>query len=182
MSQRELATQYPHEIVLLGSLLEKIDTDHPTDEDRRAVADFLHKYPYIWRFIGDLMEQAMLRLLGNLDASAVAQAGLKAAVEQLPHDLAQAGDGPLEHLLIQQVTMCWLRLAHVEYQYSAVSTQKSATTAQLAYWDKRLNAAQRRYLRAIETLARVRKLTLPALQINIGEQQVNQVVGQLGRE
>ncbi|HEV8136372.1 MAG TPA: hypothetical protein VGP85_16955 [Pyrinomonadaceae bacterium] len=46
------------------------------------------------------------------------------------------------------------------------------------YWEKRLSAAQRRFTRACETLARVRKLSrnTPALQFNIatsGGQQVN---------
>jgi hypothetical protein len=46
------------------------------------------------------------------------------------------------------------------------------------YWEKRLTAAQRRFTRACETLARVRKLSrnTPALQFNIaasGGQQVN---------
>jgi hypothetical protein len=56
----------------------------------------------------------------------------------------------------------------------------SGTLEQGEYWEKRLSAAQRRYLRACETLARVRKLTLGtlALQVNIaaaGGQQVNMI-------
>jgi hypothetical protein len=35
------------------------------------------------------------------------------------------------------------------------------------YWEKRLSAAQRRYLRACTTLARIRKMRLPAMQVNI---------------
>ena len=175
MSQHSLTVAHPEEIGALQPLLEQVDRADPDPADRKALTAFLREHPHLWRYVGDLMEQAMLSLIGNLDASAVARIGLRTAVEQLPHDLTRPGDGPLEQLLVQQVTMCWLRLAHVEYHYSAVSTQPSATARQLTYWDKRLNAAQRRYLRAIETLARVRKLTLPALQINIGEQQVNQV-------
>jgi hypothetical protein len=46
------------------------------------------------------------------------------------------------------------------------------------YWEKKLTAAQKRFTRACETLARVRKLSrnTPALQFNIaasGGQQVN---------
>ena len=41
------------------------------------------------------------------------------------------------------------------------------------HFERRLNGAHRRYLRAIETLARVRKMG-PALQINIADQQINQ--------
>ncbi len=52
------------------------------------------------------------------------------------------------------------------------------TLKQGEYWEKRLSSAQRRYLRACETLARVRKLAQASpLQVNIGAQQVNGVGG-----
>ena len=38
---------------------------------------------------------------------------------------------------------------------------------------KRLDRAQRRYLAASKTLAQMRKLRVPAVQVNIGEKQVN---------
>lgn len=44
------------------------------------------------------------------------------------------------------------------------------------YWERKLSATQRRYLRACETLARVRKITGSTYQINIahdGGQQIN---------
>ena len=59
----------------------------------------------------------------------------------------------------------------------------SGSTSSVDHWERRLSAAQRRYLRACESLARVRKLgrTTPALQLNIathGGQQVNVVTDQ----
>jgi len=41
------------------------------------------------------------------------------------------------------------------------------------FWDRRLSAAQRRHLRACETLARIRRMGIAALQVNIARQQVN---------
>jgi hypothetical protein len=38
---------------------------------------------------------------------------------------------------------------------------------------QRIERAQRRYLAAIKTLAQVRRMDLPTLQVNIGEKQVN---------
>jgi hypothetical protein len=38
---------------------------------------------------------------------------------------------------------------------------------------KRIEQAARRFLRAIKALAAVRRLQLPAMQVNIGEKQVN---------
>ncbi len=60
-----------------------------------------------------------------------------------------------------------------QYHYQA-HLRETLTTKHRDYWDRHLNAAQRRYLRAIETLARVRKLSgRGPIQINIAEQQVN---------
>ena len=83
----------------------------------------------------------------------------------------------LEQLLIQHAALCWLKLSLVELQYS-YATKGSITLTVGMYWEKRLTAAQKRFTRACETLARVRKLArnTPALQVNIaanGGQQVN---------
>lgn len=92
-------------------------------------------------------------------------------------DLGYAEASALERLLIQQVTLCWLNLNLTEYRLTTV-TKQSISFACGLYWEKRLSAAQRRFTRACETLARVRKLSrnVPALQFNIaadGGQQVN---------
>ena len=95
----------------------------------------------------------------------------------LKKDLGYDDAPMLEQLLIQQAALCWLKLSLIELSYSG--TMKQSITLTLAmYWEKRLSAAQRRFTRACETLARVRKLSrnTPALQFNIatsGGQQVN---------
>ena len=48
----------------------------------------------------------------------------------------------------------------------------------LEFWERRLSMSQRRSLQACETLAKVRKMKLPSVQLNIGEKQVN-VAGDL---
>src|SRR5215212_4736557 len=98
-------------------------------------------------------------------------------LQVLKKDLGYDGAPMLEQLLIQQAALCWLKLNLVELGYS--NTMKQSITLTLGmYWEKRLSAAQRRFTRACETLARVRKLSrnTPALQFNIaasGGQQVN---------
>lgn len=74
---------------------------------------------------------------------------------------------PLARLLCEQVALCWLRLQATEHQYQNVSTSKEIVV--LEFVDRRLSAAQRRYLRAIEALARVRRLGIN-VQINVANQ------------
>jgi hypothetical protein len=175
MSQRDLALRHPDEVLELQALLKKVEKDKPKAADRLALALYLGDHPNVWRYVGDLMEQATLSLIRKMPSNAVTQEALTAASDHLPQELALPGDGALEQLLIQHVVLCWLRLAHVEYQYTGVTVTGENTITRVEHWDKRLNVAQRRYLRAIESLARVRKLRVPAVQVNIGAQQVNQV-------
>ncbi len=56
-------------------------------------------------------------------------------------DLSYAESSPLERLLIQQVTLCWLNLNLVEYRHTNVM-QQSISLAQGIYWEKRLSMAQ----------------------------------------
>jgi hypothetical protein len=50
------------------------------------------------------------------------------------------------------------------------------TLKQADFHRRRIDAAHRRYLAALKALATVRKLAVPALQINLAKKQVN-VVG-----
>ena len=95
----------------------------------------------------------------------------------LKKDIGYDNAPMLEQLLIQQAALCWLKLNLVELSYSGMMKQSHTLTLGM-YWEKRLSAAQKRFTRACETLARVRKLSrnTPALQFNIatsGGQQVN---------
>ncbi|HJQ32941.1 MAG TPA: hypothetical protein VJ866_12215 [Pyrinomonadaceae bacterium] len=81
----------------------------------------------------------------------------------------------LERMLIEHVVLCYFRLSITELQFSAV-TSHGGTFAQVGHYQRLVGAAQKRFTRAAESLARVRKLSRLSVQINIaaeGGQQVN---------
>ena len=83
----------------------------------------------------------------------------------------------LERLLIEQILVCYVNLYVLEINSAGKLCESHSTEAGL-YWDRRLTGAQRRFRRACETLARIRKLSrsTSALQFKIaaeGGQQVN---------
>jgi hypothetical protein len=175
LTQTDVMEANPELIGELHALMDRNDIENPTREDRRAFREFIQENPQLWIYAGNVVEQAAYSLVDSIGGKGtMLTAALKKGFTQMPRDLALPTDGPLEQLLVQQVVLCWMRYGQVEYTYT--TKMSSATTfQQLRYWEQRLNAAQRRYLRAVETLARVRKLQLPAMQINIASQQVNQV-------
>jgi len=76
-------------------------------------------------------------------------------------------------MLVAHVALCWVRLQMTEQGYTSVATAEHMSLHEAEYWERRLSATQRRYLRAVGILERVRRLPRPSLQVNIGQKQVN---------
>jgi len=174
-SQVALAAGDPDTFRQLRELTGKVDKAKPSPDDVAALSAFLHLHPDFWRVCGDLAEQASLNLIADMNAPQSMKLSMRAGLSAMADELARPGDGGVEGLIIRQIVGAWLRLSHIEYTYNHALNAGNQTLAQADFWERRLSAAQRRYLRAVETLARVRRLQLPAVQVNIAEQQVNQV-------
>jgi hypothetical protein len=120
---------------------------------------------------GDLARQAQLSLVHKISGeNLLLREALCRKLDLLRADLAGVSPTPLERLLADRVAACWLHLHHLEIVYA----QKETVTIQLGtYYQRCLSAAQKRYLAAVKTLAVVRKLAVPVLQVNIARKQVN---------
>jgi hypothetical protein len=160
-------------------LLDRTNKEHPRPQDVKALSDLLHDNQSLelWRTVYSAGHFAEHAIIENAPAVPGVKECWRQRLSSLRKELGYVGAPMLEQLLIQHAALCWLKLNLVELQYSSVMKQ-SITLTLGVYWEKRLTAAQRRFTRACETLARVRKLSrnTPALQFNIattGGQQVN---------
>jgi hypothetical protein len=95
-----------------------------------------------------------------------------------------AGSNPtlIERLLVERVVACWLQVHDADLRY-AQAKELSAKWGE--YYQRRMNHSHKRYPSALKTLALVRKLAVPVLQVNIANKQVNMagpVVGKEGAE
>ena len=114
----------------------------------------------------------MIHVTGALSGSIHGAAGQMAASYHLGNLKQQLGydDAPImEKMLIEHILVCWLRLSVVEWRHHQ-HTKGEHRMSDGAYWDKALTAAQKRYLRVTETLAKVRRLNI-SVQVNIGQNQ-----------
>lgn len=103
---------------------------------------------------------------------------LLAEMDKLKREFDYDSAPPLEQLLIDHILTVRLRLIHTEAAFEAFILNQSVPLTEAGYWETRLTTTQARFLRAIEALARVRRLSrnTPTLQINIardGGKQVN---------
>lgn len=124
------------------------------------------------RLGGNLARQAQLVLIDKFcGKNLLYRESLPRKLELLRADLAGPNPTPLERLLAERVVACWLHLHHLEAIYYGTD----GMALELArHYQRCISQAQRRYLAAVKTLAAVRKLALPVLQVNVAEsQQIN---------
>ncbi len=123
----------------------------------------------------DIAEYAREAVIAPLAGKNLAVRELMARkMAEVAAELAGPDPTPIERLLAERAAFCW----HVVHHYERANAQAGEITLKQAdYHQRRIDAAHRRYLTALRTLAAVRKLAVPALQVNIARNQVN-VAGQ----
>jgi hypothetical protein len=162
-------------------LVQEVDRANPAPAHIQALRRMLDDHPELWRVAGDLAQAAARSLVDQLDAGPLIAESLKRGWLAMQDELGYPAAPPLERLLIEEVALRWLHLRLVDLEY-ADATSQSILLPSAEHWEGRLSAAQRRYLRACDTLARLRKLASAssALQVNIaaqGGQQINLLGG-----
>src|SRR5262249_34662524 len=95
---------------------------------------------------------------------------IDAKMAHLKSELEGPAPTPIESLLAERAVFCWFAVNAYETVYSQ---SKDLTIRQAEFQLRKIESAHKRFLSALATLARVRKMALPALQVNIGANQVN---------
>lgn len=157
------------------AVMKAADKAKPKREDVAELQHYLAKYPALCKAVGDMGALALMRLCETLGAQKGFTLSVQTRAEQLAGELAGRDPSPLVVLLAEQAALCWANFYDTQYRWANVHGAESVTLERSEYWDRRLDRAQRRYLRALEALAKARRLALPALQVNIAQQQVNQL-------
>jgi len=159
-----------------AELVNRTNRKNPSPTDVEALRRMLRECPSVWGS-AEFAFSTALNMIQSVKATSGVRELMEHSYRQLSNDLGHDRASPLEKALIEHLALVWLRLYVVEQGYTQKTMSDERCSLTLAdYWDRRLSAAQQRYLRACETLVRVRKLHVPALQMNIaaaGGQQVN---------
>ena len=156
------------------------------DGNRTALAEMtpiMMKYPGVRQHLQDIAEKTQTKLIESVMATdnLLLKQEWAARLANLRKELEGDHPTPLERTLIERVVTCYLATNTADI--SATTSGMSLDRAE--YYDRRAERAQRRYLAAAESLARIRRLEVPVQQINIaqpGSQQINQVNTDSARE
>lgn len=147
------------------------------DGDEAVLADvkkLLTEVPATVKELGDLAQTTRANLLKiTSDGNLLRREAQSQRMTDLADEIAGPQASVLERLLAERIVIAGVQLNICEICLA----QKSDIPLTVGdYFQRCIDRAQRRYLNAIKTLAQVRKLGLPALQVNIaaeGGKQVN---------
>jgi len=147
-------------------LLEELTTaENPSDESVARLTHLIVSMPGSKSIVECLGASVDLKKqFSNGVTRAMLQARLEFLKAELQYDTANA----IERLIFDQILRTWVRLYYVQ----AVLDQAQGMSLEKAnWWEQCLSSAQRRHFAAIETLARVRRLsrTAPLFQLNISQ-------------
>ena len=123
-------------------------------------------------FFGNLAGRVQSSLVEKVagPTNLAARSAIPRKLERLRAELEGPAPNAIERLLAERAAFCWL----VVWQYESVLVHATEmTNKQSEFHQRRIDAAHRRFLSAVRTLAQVRKLGIPSIQVNIGQNQVN---------
>jgi hypothetical protein len=148
----------PDDLEDLRKLLDATDKENPSPQALHALRKYLSAHPDACRGVGDLALQARQRIIEyGLPNSAGVLMSLKIHMENMSDDLGYETGSAMEKMLIENILLCWLQFHICELRFE-MNGRTSQTLAQGMYWEQKLSQNQRRYLKALESLARVRRL------------------------
>jgi hypothetical protein len=137
---------------------EVLGKDYPSEEARKFFDASLDTDPDAWRRLGDLTKEAAGLAFNSFWLGYATKASVLKGAELLKAELGYDEAAPTIKLLIEQAVLCYIRQGMVEHIYSRRFFGASYTLRDAAHWEMRLTLCQRRYMRALTTLAKVRGL------------------------
>lgn len=151
-------------------------TTKPRPTDIEHLREVITRTPASWQWACTnvaMLRQQLVERISKGTACACLLAELDVWRKQLEYDTSPA----LERLLIDLILTAHLRVIDAENRCTLNMQDGDGGHGSAAYWEGILSSSHSRLIRAIESLARVRRLARnsPALQINIAREGGTQV-------
>lgn len=134
---------------------------HPADVEKLKTMLRDNADLELWRKVSGVAGAAEIMLLAHDSISPALRETWRLRIASEREELGYKDAPEVERLLISHIVLCWLRMNILE-MFGASLLNQEATLTKAMFWEKRLELAQRRFTRAVESLAKVRALTAAA--------------------
>src|SRR5262245_10272476 len=155
--ERQPPPERPPVLRELGALAERVRRGETAVLPR--LREILDTHPTLWEHLGDVsrhVESAWLDLMVGQDP--LGRAAIQRRAAQMRQELAGEHPTPTEKVLVDLVVNSWLELQQASYSQARHTGMASGSIQQANYRLRRSEAAQRKYLAALKSLATLRVL------------------------
>lgn len=129
-----------------------------------------------WDLVARIEETIVARASGK---DIAAREALKLRIETIRKEMAGPEPSPSEKLLAERIALSWANLHRLELDLIQNGTQMAPVVREAL--SREIDRAHRMYITGIKTLAVVRRLALPAIQVNLAENQIVQAPAKKSR-
>ena len=142
----------------LEAIIAKTDKENPKPADIAAMNRFLSTENGLATVkANEPMQTALDAFIRSYSSSELKRETHRRNLELRRKELDYANESTIVRMLIDQVLLCQMRLIQFEVTH-ANRTNESHTLSLGIYYEKRLAYTQGRFLKAVETLAKVKRL------------------------
>ena len=144
-----------------------------------ALIDACQSVPQLWETLSTLSTLAVRSwvdlLAPDKPGAGIGRRATEQEIARKRNEVAGPDPSPLERLLAERVALCWVAATYADAEYTR-KLKEGMSLREGDFLARRCEQTNRQLLKAIESLARVRRLLTP-MQINIGQNQVNVAQG-----
>jgi len=155
------------------------DANNSRSGSRKALQQLIGEVPAFGALVvetyGDAARRAETSLVRHVSGGNVlVDESTRIWLTDKQRDLLESDDTELERLLVHRTALCWLEVNTAEH-LRAEKWKGGIDSETAAFWDRHVSRVQGDFLKACRTLATVRKLRRPVIQVNIADKQINVV-------
>src|SRR5690606_18012043 len=144
----------PAVVTELRALVNRAQAGDPAALPR--IRQTLDQHPEVWQHLGDLSALAERAWIGVLAAdNPLGVEAMKRTVEEMRAELAGEHPTRLERMIVDQIIVCWMEVQYLEVVAAEAGRRSFEQTGPRL---RRLDSAQKRYLKAVKALAELRTL------------------------
>ena len=163
-------TNYDHFLYLV----KKANKGKSQTEDVRELKVFIDEHPDLITDSIGLARMAMQDLISGLFKTETERTLIEAELGRMKTEFGYNQASVIERMLFDTVLISWVRVQYLEGDYNRMF-KEGMWDAQARFYTQLLNAAHQRFMRAVDTLGRLKKFHIN-FQVNIaaeGGKQIN---------
>jgi hypothetical protein len=168
-----LAKYSPAELLLIKGISLDLSEGKAPHSAQQEYRELIRQNPAEIARLGDLVKHATWSLIQSAwDHEVATRICVEEQVALMKQEHGYDNAPLLERMAIDEMALAWIRLYDVQTRHTRRLYHQNGVRSDTAeYWDRRLMYSQRRFLRACESLARIRKLSrgVKYLQVNIAQ-------------